>query len=99
MKYVMLKVELMDGLTESLPFIFPNNLTHSVVAEAMCKAVQQERGKVPVVISAGYVAPLRAVRTFGDSESLNVKSRPEDAFIVQFHDYSQGLEDVVEDQG
>lgn len=98
MKYIVL--ETLDGL--KLPILFPDILTHSIVAGAMQLAVdtldkakdlraQQcvgllERGSAQPV-SAGFVSIGTDVSVDGESESLGgVKHNPADAGRIMFGD-------------
>lgn len=100
-KYIV--VELGD---QKLPIIFPAAITHSFMAGAMQlvmdtfdptkdlrpKQLQRmlEDGKHKPT-SAGFIAALSVVSTFGASESLgNLKSREEDASVINCMPYDNG---------
>lgn len=86
MKYIMVKTKL--GEMEALmPIIFPNALTHSLVADA----IQAMPGMSSAEIhSAGFIH-LRELHCFGESETLEVASSPQDSAIIIAHDYFHGL--------
>lgn len=82
MKYVMLKRG--DQL---IPVIFPDVLVHRDIAKALQGTLALSRSQV---VSAGLVDGLLVLGTSGDSKTLGVESRPEDARTILCHDYAQG---------
>lgn len=93
-KYVMFE----DKHGRKFPVIFPEELVHSDMAEAVMQATR--RGEVgagkrdyscPKPVSAGFIKQLDVVTTYGASETLNLKSHPEDANLIVGHPYTKGL--------
>lgn len=93
-----------------VPIIFPNELVHSYVAGAMQLVVEAhdpkkdlrpkqlegflERGVAPVV-SAGFLEGMATAITMGESESIGVKSRDEDARIINNYPYEKGMPGIM----
>jgi len=87
-KYIMFQTT--DG--RCIPVIFPGTLVHADVARGM-RAAALPRGAA--VVSAGHIGTLHVTSTFGDSETLNVMSHPNDRDIINCHPYSNGLPDTI----
>lgn len=90
MKYIVLKVS-RGGLDYEYPIIFPQSLTHALMAESLKK---EEELKGAEVISAGEFNSMDcAVDCYGKSISLgNIKSRGEvDSNLIMWHDYFHGI--------
>ena len=73
------------------PVIFPDEFVHLEMAKA-CMWMQELRGYLPV--SAGFVQIGGTIAgrefdttTYGESETLDLKSRPEDAKIITQYEY------------
>lgn len=90
MKYIMLYVEIKDtGQELMFPIIFPDRITHSVMAEHAAMALRMEYGGLGVLIiptSAGRVTFEPHVETHGHSESLGLASHSLDYEIIEYHD-------------
>ena len=70
---------------QKLPVIFPEALTHSIVALCMAEAIEAcLKGKARAV-SAGYVDVPRAT-THGNSESLGLDSQTADSVRITIGD-------------
>lgn len=73
----------------NMPIIFPSTMVHAEVAKAV-------EGLFPPgmeVVSAGDINLVMSdIHVSGQSATLNLDSRPEDAAIIKMHDYLQGLE-------
>lgn len=92
MKYVILR----DSLGFEYPIIFPDKLVHSSVAFAIkCVIdgqddVRRLNTKEPVesatAVAAGFMEVIPG-EMHGDSESLNLKSRPIDEMSLLMHSY------------
>lgn len=89
MKYVMFERDIGDGLLQRIPVIFPNLLTHSLVAEAMLKMEDLLQARV---VSAGELSSLDVDGTMhGHSESLGIGSDSSDTSVTRSHDYTHGI--------
>jgi hypothetical protein len=85
----MFRHELNSGVKQDIPVIFPNQLVHKSMAKWLIHALRRESDIDAEVVSAGF---MNAEGTcHGESETLGVKSRPEDTNIIRFYDYSCGL--------
>lgn len=87
MKYIMFKKDIGTKSTHYVPVIFPDFLVHADVAAAMKHEPQLRFYKVH---SAGFLSPLDLVPC-GESESLGVKSDPEDRERIQYNDYGMSF--------
>lgn len=94
MKYIMF----LDKLGRRFPVIFPDELVHANVAEAIQTAVRQgelEAGltdwSCPEPITAGSIDIL-CVGTHGHSETLSLKSEYNDRVIINVYDYDKGVD-------
>lgn len=85
MKYIMFKGQIGD-MTKLIPVIFPNDLVHKDVADAL----QQGALKNTTIHSAGFINPLN-LKPEGGSETLNINSDPEvDEIVIKMNDYGGG---------
>ncbi len=95
MKYVMLEITLAGGEAPpfKLPVIFPDKLVHRDMAAHVKSVAWATWPRCNVnVISAGEIQ-LGGVECFGESETLNVKSRGErDARTIDVYNYFHGIE-------
>jgi len=96
MKYIMFRTQI--GSEEQLiPVIFPKQLVHKLVASAMVPCLRWH-GLEAEPASAGEVTIFGAeVSCHGQSETLKLQSRPEDAAVIHNHDYLFGI-DMPEQQ-
>jgi hypothetical protein len=75
-KYIMLET----GEGQKLPFLFPEAMTHAVVAEVVRIMLRSFHKQDAKVVSAGFVSLGLGAEVSGESESLGgVKSVPADA--------------------
>lgn len=94
MKYVVFKLTQGKGrsaIIREIPVIFPDALTHALVAESLVNGNGELKGSVP--IAAGFLSSL-AIRgeCAGKSESLGLKSREaEDEQLICTVDYTHGV--------
>lgn len=76
-KYIMVQVG-----DQRYPVLFPKELVHRYVARGIETAIMNDRDLrtkgIPEVVSAGFVSGVSVVKTFGESESLDVKADPQD---------------------
>lgn len=95
MKYVMLEITLQGGEAPpfKLPVIFPDKLVHRDMAmNVKTVAWATWPGCRVNVVSAGEIQ-LGGVECFGESETLQVKSRGErDARTIDVYNYFHGIE-------
>lgn len=89
MKYIMLEVP-MGTLVERMPIMFPNNLVHSIVAEALLAHPTLKHAKV---VSAGEFSSLDLVGVsfHGKSTSLKLIAREDDDAFLPSLDYGGGI--------
>ena len=80
MKYIVMQDE--EGAEDI--FIFPRRIHHDAMAEALSRIKNQTHGNwervVREPVSAGFVS---GKRCHGESESLRLKSRPQDAALLE----------------
>lgn len=95
-KYVILT----DGVVEH-PIIFPKNLVHLIIAAGTIAAYKAETGTEYKVISAGFVSikPVDNVlgvwmEAYGESETLGIRSRPQDSSVLTNNPWTGGLVDA-----
>jgi hypothetical protein len=91
MKYVMLRCRI-GSITKMVPIIFPNELVHQDVAEAITHLIGMKHGWDAEVVGAGEVGGLDVSACSGGSETLSVSSRKEDASVINGYDYWHGIE-------
>lgn len=84
MKYIMFKKSFKDGGGYCVPIVFPNNLVHIMVADAMTAKGAPLEGYMPV--SAGEVSPIDW-KPFGESTTLKMRPHPRDENILMMNDY------------
>lgn len=85
MKYIMFKSE-QGEMTKLIPVIFPNDLVHKDVSDAL----QQSVLKNTTIHSAGFISPLNLCPE-GGSETLNVKADLlTDGLVIKMNDYGAG---------
>jgi hypothetical protein len=90
MKYIMFSITI-GSIQFKVPIIFPNNLVHSEIAQAMLPVFQRHFGECsPVVISAGDYDPIDSV-CYGKSETLKVSASPDDGKIILTYAYTHGV--------
>lgn len=82
MKYVMLETR--DGA--KYPILFPDALTHSIMAMAAGAAIEACLKSKVKPVSAGFISLGTEVSTHGHSESLNMGPQPSDAARVVIGD-------------
>ena len=88
MKYIVLELQVTDGVKREVPIVFPNCLTHAIVAESI---VSSPELKGAVAISAGFI-DMDANTCYSESESLKLKSRGvTDRLLIDCHDHLNGL--------
>lgn len=85
MKYVILQVT-QGTLKRELPVIFPDCVCHDDMALWFGEALAADKIKA---VSAGFCTV--RVNTSGSSETLGLKSRPEDDQLINLFDYYHGI--------
>ena len=88
MKYVMFSNKISEHLIRKIPVIFPNELSHVDVANALLAGCPELNNAT--IVSAGAY---ENGSTHGGSTTLNLKAKEEDAGTILSHDYFHGLED------
>ncbi len=90
MKYIVMRVQPKNStLTMEVPFLFPELLVHSMIAEHMTAALAAHFPESTIEpISAGFVSSFAAEdECYGKSDSLKLESRPEDGRLISMCDY------------
>jgi hypothetical protein len=86
-KYIMVQVD-----DRAVPIIFPQELVHAEVYRRLARVFyDQAKMKDPVVVGAGFVEGLACCIAMGESETLDIKARPEDTQIINNHPYEKGI--------
>lgn len=89
-KYIMFENTIGD-LKILFPVIFPDKMVHSEVA-AVLRHCQSGWGKGGVrAVSAGMIEHIQVDGLGGESETLNLKSKAEDAGVIEGYSYLHGL--------
>lgn len=85
-KYIMVKVD-----DRQVPILFPSELVHADVWKYLRRPFY-DAAKMgdPSVVSAGFVEGLAVAVSMGESETLGIESREEDARIINNHPYEHG---------
>lgn len=79
-----------------LPVLFPNELVHAEVADALIACgLMNSASLFYRPVSAGFVM-LAVSSSHGESESLKIKSDPEDAQRINVHTYTAGVDSGME---
>lgn len=87
MKYIIIRIE-GRTINREFPILFPSLMVHAEVFQAL-KCIPQLAHAT--VVSAGEVSLFGTdLTTDGESETLGLKSRPEDAQAIEMIDYSYG---------
>ena len=79
MKYVVAK-GVINGEEVELPFLFPMQINHNEFAALVPRMFYARMGDFHEIVSAGFY---RGGRSSGRSETLNIKSRPEDTALIK----------------
>lgn len=92
MKYIMFEKRVLDALPHYVPFIFPDECVHAHVSAVVLCLPEMKGFKA---VRAGFVnLEMTAlgrrfpITTHGESETLKLKSDPDDARIIKW--YEQG---------
>lgn len=97
MKYVMFEVQ--DGrssMKRLVPIIFPDFMVHVDAKQYIRRWLHREHDCCTIEpVSAGFIDFLHpkhdGIFCHGESESLQLKSRPEDARIIETYNYTHGF--------
>jgi hypothetical protein len=95
MKYIMLEVDSDTPTARRLPILFPVELIHSDVADALIEVVKNSGNSNVKPVSAGEVI-LESVKTGGFSSSLHIGPEPLDSATIAYHDSTSGLVALVQ---
>lgn len=91
-KYIMIRSRSKTGIVTDWPVIFPDKMVHAEVA-GCARMMVPVKGTVLGVVSAGKIEHLVVEGLGGDSETLSLKSRPdEDTKIIEMYSYLHGIE-------
>jgi hypothetical protein len=89
-KYVMIETTFKGGMKILFPVIFPDKMIHSEVA-AVAKIVAPMGGNTSRVVSAGKIEHIEVHGLGGDSETLKLSSKEEDATVIERYSYFHGV--------
>ncbi|WP_048795427.1 MULTISPECIES: hypothetical protein [Serratia] len=87
MKYIMLRTS--GNIPRDIPIIFPDQLVHDDVAQAIKGMSEDYRFADAAIVSAGFCRV--AVACSGKSETCGVGSRDCDDDVINTYDYTLGL--------
>jgi hypothetical protein len=91
MKYIMFKTTL-GGEDQLIPVIFPKQLVHALVAEALIPCLIKHGYPIEIA-SAGEVTIFGTeITCHGKSETLKLHADPRDAAVIHNHDYCFGID-------
>ncbi len=92
MKYIVM-VRRVGDMVREVPILFPNELVHQHVAQALLRLPGNPYGFENRVAAAGEATmELGAVKCGGRSETLKIGSRgDEDARLIEMSDYGVGI--------
>lgn len=91
-KYIMFQ-HVIDDVPQLIPIIFPNNLVHALVAATMVACFDAHGLKDVLPVSAGEITIFGTeIETSGESKTLRLKARSEDAAVIHNYDYFHGIE-------
>jgi hypothetical protein len=85
MKYIMFIAKI-QGNNRRIPIIFPDSLCHIDVAKALKDIVGTSK-----VCSAGEINII-VISTHGESTTIGIKAKEEDAEIINNYNYFHGIE-------
>jgi hypothetical protein len=86
-KYIMVQVD-----DRVYPIIFPPELVHQEVWQRLrYPFYEMAKMKDPLVVGAGFIEGLACCMAVGESETLKIKSRLEDAQLINNHPYEKGI--------
>jgi hypothetical protein len=92
MKYICFETTL-GGEKQKIPIIFPKQLVHAMVAEAMIPCFAAHGLGILLPVSAGEVTIFGTeITCHGKSETLKLHADPRDAATIHNHDYCFGLD-------
>lgn len=89
-KFIVIRVG-NEGEHQDFPIIFPGQLVHKTVARSMQRAVDHDTKMATDVVSAGFITSLGVNHAYGESESLDIASRPGDASLINCFPYTNGV--------
>jgi len=95
MKYIILERSTLRG-TQRVPIIFPSDLVHKHVADAITNGnMGQAYGFTGVVLSAGEIeSQSLLIRNESISNSLDIGPQPSDQDTIFMNDYMHGFDSV-----
>lgn len=90
LKYIMFECRT-DDSKRHVPVIFPEVLTHALMAEALLEYSVEPLFARAKVRSAGFVTVSPLLHCHGESESLHVRAHPDDERIISTYEYLHGI--------
>ena len=93
MKYIMFLTE--HPVPRVIPIIFPNNLVHSLVAEALAEVLEKHSINDAKLFSAGEINIIEC-QCSGKSSTLDLGSHPGDTQAISSYDYAHGIIDALQ---
>ena len=92
MKYVGFNAFICPEVAKRIIVVFPEDLTHSILAEHCSKSITQSLGGIRVeVVSAGFVSSDLQIEEGRRSESLGLGPDPDDQRALEGSDYGNHL--------
>jgi hypothetical protein len=86
-KYIMVQVD-----ETAIPIIFPDRLVHKDIWQRTAKLFyDQSKMKDPEVVGAGFIHCLSILDCSGESETLDIKARPQDRQLINNFPYESGV--------
>lgn len=91
-KYVMVEnLVTKDGVRFLVPVIFPDKLIHADVYASLRPVMPGWHGQGVKAFSAGKIEHVNVEGLGGESETLGIKSNPEDTRVIRIYSYMHGI--------
>lgn len=91
MKYIMLE----DIEGRKIPIIFPDHIVHADMAKLACNLIARQQKAIVQPIAAGFISIGTDIMTFGESETLKLKSRTADAAYIVAGEAGQYMPEIM----
>lgn len=95
LKYVMFRCKSASATMPDrlVPFVFPDFMVHSDCRDYLTMWLKREHRFVEAKpVTAGFYRPGNPSVTYGESETLGLKSRPEDSAVIDSYPYTHGID-------